>query len=62
MTGQEQQYVRQLEQAVLKAECVMADWECARRKGYIRDAQRVVFAAANIIRKVRREGEEQPQR
>lgn len=33
MTKQEQQYLRQLEQAVLEAECVMADWECARRKG-----------------------------
>lgn len=57
MTEQEQQYLRQLEQAVLEAECVMADWECARRKGYIRGAQRVVFNAADTVRSARRQQE-----
>lgn len=50
MTEQERQYVRQLEQAVLEAESVMADWQAALRKGYIRNAQRVVSSAADCIR------------
>lgn len=60
MTEREQQYVRQLEQAVLEAECVMADWECARRKGYIPDAQLIVFNAADHIRRVRRQRNAEP--
>ena len=57
MTEQEQEYVHQLERAVLEAEHVMADWECAREKGYIRDAQRFVFDAADHIRRMRRQRE-----
>ena len=55
MTEQEQEYIHRLERAVLEAECVMADWECARRKGYIRGAQRFVFDAADHIRRVRKQ-------
>jgi hypothetical protein len=55
MTELEQEYIHRLEQAVLEAECVMADWECARRKGYIRGAQRTVFGTADHIRRVRKQ-------
>jgi len=55
MTEEEQEYVHRLERAVLEAECVMADWECARRKGYIRGAQRTVFGTADYIRRVRKQ-------
>ena len=55
MTEQEQEYVHALEQAVLQAEHVMADWECARRKGYLPSAQRFVFGTADHIRRVRKQ-------
>ncbi len=55
MTEQEREYVHALEQAVLQAEHVMADWECARQKGYIRDAQRFVFGTADHIRRMRKQ-------
>ena len=55
MTEQERQYVQQLEQAVLEAESAMADWQAAQRKGYIRNAQRVVSDAADHIRHKRRQ-------
>ncbi|MEE4212918.1 MAG: hypothetical protein V2I43_27035 [Parvularcula sp.] len=45
------QYVAQLEKAVLEAECVLADWEAAKRKGYIPDTTRVVFEAADAVRR-----------
>jgi hypothetical protein len=62
MAEQEQEYVHALERAVLEAECVMADWACARRKGYIPGAQRTVFDTADHIRRMRRQREESSQR
>ena len=44
-------YVAKLEKAVLEVECVLADWETAKRKGYIREAKRVLFQAADAVRR-----------
>lgn len=49
----DQRYIAQLEKAVLEAECVLADWEAAKRKGYIPEATRVVFEAADAVRRER---------
>jgi hypothetical protein len=35
----------------------MADWACARRKGYIPGAQRTVFGIADHIRRVRKQSD-----
>ena len=51
---EERAYIRQLEEAVTQAECVLADMECARRKGYIPQATKLVFKAASMIRARRR--------
>ncbi|MDX2186610.1 MAG: hypothetical protein SFV32_06740 [Opitutaceae bacterium] len=48
------EYIEQLEKAVLEAECVIADWETAKRKGYITKAKRVVFQAADAVRRKRK--------
>jgi hypothetical protein len=53
-TNEERAYIRQLEEAVTQAECVLADMECARRKGYIPQATKLVFKAASMIRARRR--------
>lgn len=47
------EYLAQLEKAVLEAECVIADWETAKRKGYIPEAKRMVFQAADAVRRKR---------